>query len=202
MQKSRILIITACIAFLAILIGTTLTGFVSISLGLPKSEVSKRIKTLYELANPGTNVEVLTLKEESGLYKAFIKAVSTTGTNYAEIYVTKDGKLLTQNMILVEQSIEQMKRLKNFVDCLDSKNVKIFGVLNQTENPQGATATFLQLNILGVYSSKLYISCDGRFVQNCISANVTQVPSVVFAGRIEPGVKTIEWFESATGCKF
>ena len=89
MQKSRILIIIACVAFLVILINTTFTGFISISLNLPKSEVSKKIETLYELANPGTNVEVLTLKEESGLYKVFIKAVSTTGTNYAEIYVTK-----------------------------------------------------------------------------------------------------------------
>jgi hypothetical protein len=92
--------------------------------------------------------------------------------------------------------------LKSFVECLDSKGLKIYGVLNQTENPQGATATLLQLNILGVYSSKLYVSCDGSFVQNCISAGVTQVPSVVFGGRVEAGVKTIEWFESVTGCKF
>jgi hypothetical protein len=198
-SKTLIIIIATILFVVIILFGL---GYVSFSLSLPKGEVSKKIKSLYELANPGTNVEVLSLNEESGLYKALIKVVSPTGTNYAEVYVTKDGKLLIQNVIFVEQATEQIKKLKDFVDCLDSKKLKIYGVLNQTENPQGATATLLQLNILGVYSSKLYVSCDGRFVQNCISAGVTQVPSVVFAGRIEPGVKTIEWFESATGCKF
>jgi len=201
MKNLRLLIIAVAVVLLLV-VALVALGYVSFSLSLPKSEVSKKIESLYELANPGTNVEVLSLSEESGLYKALLKVVSPTGTNYAEVYVTKDGKILAQNVILVEQSIEQIKKLKDFVDCLDNKKLKIYGVLNQTENPQGATATLLQLNILGVYSSKLYVSCDGRFVQNCISAGVTQVPSVVFGGRIEPGVKTIEWFESATGCKF
>ena len=201
MKNLRLLII-AVAAVLLLVVALFALGYVSFSLSLPKSEVSKKIESLYELANPGTNVEVLSLSEESGLYKALLKVVSPTGTNYAEVYVTKDGKILVQNVILVEQATEQIKKLKDFVDCLDSKKLKIYGVLNQTENPQGATATLLQLNILGVYSSKLYVSCDGSFVQNCISAGVTQVPSVVFGGRIEPGVKTIEWFESATGCKF
>jgi len=188
-------VIAVCLVLLGLLLAISTTGFITLCFGIPKSKVSERIKTLYELANPGTSVEVLTLNEESGLYKALIKAVGPAGTNYAEIYISKDGKLLTQNVIFVEQSIQQMKRLKDFVDCLDSKGVRIFGLSNQT-------ATLLQLNVLGVYSTKLYVPCDGDLVVNCVQANVTQVPSVVFAGRIEPGVKTIEWFESATGCKY
>ncbi|MEM5868057.1 MAG: hypothetical protein QXG39_09100, partial [Candidatus Aenigmatarchaeota archaeon] len=124
MQKFRILVISICFALLASLIVSTNTGFLTLTLGIPKTEVKNRIKTLYELANPGTNVEVISLTEESGLYKALIKAVGVTGTNYAEIYISKDGKLLTQNVIFVEQSIQQIKRLKDFVDCLDSKRVK------------------------------------------------------------------------------
>ncbi|MEM5773268.1 MAG: hypothetical protein QXL86_03560, partial [Candidatus Aenigmatarchaeota archaeon] len=87
MQKSRILVIAVCVVLLALLIviSTGITGFVTLSFGLPKSEVSNKIKTLYELANPGTSVEVVTLTEESGLYKALIKAVGPAGTNYAEI---------------------------------------------------------------------------------------------------------------------
>lgn len=195
MQKTRILVTVVCIALLVGLIFSTLTGFVSFSFGIPKSEVKNRVKTLFELANPGTNVEILTLTEESGLYKILIKAVGLGGTNYVEVYTTKDGKLLTQNVIFVEQSIQQIKRLKDFVDCLDGKGVRIYGLNNQT-------ATLLQLNILGVYSTKLYVSCDGDLVANCVQANVTQVPSVVFAGRVDPGVKAIQWFESVTGCKF
>jgi hypothetical protein len=146
MKNSRPLII-AVAAVLLLVVALFALGYVSFSLNLPKSEVSKKIESLYELANPGTNVEVLTLSEESGLYKALLKVVSPTGTNYAEVYVTKDGKILVQNVIFVEQATEQIKKLKDFVDCLDSKKLKIYGVLNQTENPQGATATLLQLNI-------------------------------------------------------
>jgi hypothetical protein len=194
MEKFRVLTILVAFALLVIVVFVAL-GFVSFSLGLPKGEVSKKIKNLYELANPGTTVEVLTVTEESGLYKAVLKASGVGGTNYAEVYVSKDGKLLTQNVILVEQSIEQIKRLKDFVDCLDGKGLKIYGISNQT-------ATLLQLNVLGVYSTKLYMPCDGELAKNCIAANVTQVPSVVFGGRIEPGVKAVQWFEQATGCKF
>jgi len=194
MEKFRLWAIAIALVLLAVVVLTGL-GFVSFSLGLPKSEVSKRLKNLYELANPGTEVEVLTISEEGGLYKALLKATGVGGLSYTEVYVTKDGKMLTQNIILVEQSIEQIKKLKDFVDCLDGKGVKIYGINNHT-------ATLLQFNILGIYSAKLYVSCDGALLQNCISANVTQVPSVVFGGRIEPGVKTIEWFEQVTGCKF
>ncbi|MEM5836502.1 MAG: hypothetical protein QXR09_03870 [Candidatus Aenigmatarchaeota archaeon] len=195
-MKNKVLIVIASVAALALIaLSSQYSGFISLSIGIPKSEVSKKLKSLYELANPGTTIEVIALNEQSGLYKALLKASGITGTNYLEVYVTKDGKLLTQSVIFVEQSIEQMKRLKNFVDCLESKNVKIFGLRNDT-------LTLLQLNILGAYSPKLFVPCDGEMVSNCISAKVERVPSVVFGGRVEPGVKSIEWFEAATGCKY
>jgi len=194
MNRTRILTVVAAVALFAfvVLVGI---GYVSLSFGLPKAEVSKKIKDLYELANPGTTAEVISMSGEDGLYKAVIKLTGAGGTNYAEVYATKDGKLLTLNIIFVEEATGQIKRLKDFVDCLDSKGVRIYGLNNQT-------ATLLQLNILGIYSTKLYVSCDEELVQNCIAAKVTQVPSVVFSTGIEPGIKTIQWFEQAIGCKY
>jgi len=193
-EKSRFLEIGVAL-FLLVVLALFVLGFISFSFSLPKGEVSKKIKSLYELANPGTSVEVLTLTEESGLYKALVRATGAGGVNYGEVYVTKDGKLLTQNVIFVEQSIEQISKLKDFVDCLDEKGVKIYGISNHT-------ATLLQLNVFGVYSTKIYVLCDGDLVQNCLAANVTQVPSITFAGRVEPGIKSLQWFEQVTGCKF
>jgi hypothetical protein len=169
-----------------------------------QSNVENTVKKFYELALPGSTVEVVSLKEESGLYKVLSK-VTTAGTvSYLEAYVTRDGKLLTtaDSTILIERSIEQIEKSKNFIECLFNKNLRIFGVLNQTANPQGAQATLIQLNLLGrLYSPKLFISCDGDLVQQCIAAGVTQVPSVVFNNSVEPGIKTVDWFESKTGCK-
>jgi hypothetical protein len=179
----------------ALLVGIAI-GFLS-TIVMPllyRQDVTNKVESLYELANPGVSVEVMNILEESGLYKVLLKSVGPTGTNYAEVYVTKDGKLLTESVVFVERSIAQIEGMKNFVDCLVEKGVKIYGLGNQT-------ATLLQLNILGRYSPKLFVSCDGEFVKRCTDAGVQEVPSVVIGDKIEPGVKTADWFAQQTGCK-
>jgi len=181
---------------LGLAIGIALGKFVE----LPRN-VTKSVKEFYELAIPGSQAEVISLSEESGLYKAVVKVSSAEGVSYREAWVTKDGRILTENIIYLQESVAKIKQLKDFVDCLASKGVKIYGVLNQTEYPEGASATSQQLSLLGRYSSKLYVSCDGSAITNCLSANVTEVPSIVFNGKVYPGVKAVEWFENQTGCK-
>lgn len=194
----RTLLILICLLALA-----SLAFFLSTHIGFLVfgQDVRSKVKELYELANPGTKVEIVSVKEVSGMYKIFLKATNVQGVNYRELYVTKDGKLLTESVILVEESINQIKVMRDFVDCLSDKGVRIYGVLNSTQSPQGAIATSWQLNLLGRYSAKLYVSCDGNLAANCLNANVTQVPSVVFNGSVYPGIKTVDWFGSLTGCK-
>ncbi|MCD6371455.1 MAG: hypothetical protein J7L39_01945 [Candidatus Aenigmarchaeota archaeon] len=191
------------LSILAILIIGILVGyfFPSLLSEIQRGQITENVKRLYELANPGVMVSVESVKDMGNLYKILLKVVSNTGTNYIETYVTKDGKYLTQTLIFVEESIKSISSLKSFVECLNSKGVKIYGITNSSQSPQGASATLLQLNILGRYSSQIYVPCDGPYVQNCIDANVNQVPSVVYEGNVYPGVKTIEWFEQLTGCK-
>jgi hypothetical protein len=169
-----------------------------------KSAVEQKVKKFYELVFPESQAEIISLKEESGLYKIFLKITSATGVSYQEAYVTKDGKLLSasDSTILLEASIQQIEKSKNFVDCLLNKKVKIYGVLNASTSPEGAQATLLQLNLLGkIYSPKLFVSCDGALVQQCLEKGITQVPSVLIDDKVEPGIKTIDWFENKTGCK-
>ena len=173
----------------------------NVSYYLSRPEIEQKVKSFYELISPGTTAEVMSLKEESGVYKLFVKVSSTAGVSYQEVYVTKDGKLLStaDSTILVENSIKQVETQKNFVNCLYDKGVRIYGITNQTI--QGGVATILQLNILGrIYSPKLFVSCDGQLAQQCINAGVSQVPSVIVGNQIEPGVKVIDWFVNKTGC--
>jgi hypothetical protein len=168
-----------------------------------KSAVEQKVKKFYELYFPGSQVEIMSSKEESGLFKFLLKIATASGTSYQEAYVSKDGKLLSisDSTILLETSIQQIEKSKNFVDCLYNKGLRIYGVANTTANPQGAQATLLQLNLLGLYSPKIFVSCDGQLVQQCIDKGITQVPSVVMGNSIEVGIKNIEWFETKTGCK-
>ncbi len=154
--------------------------------------ISNRVKNLYELANPGTIIEIIDVKNENGIYKVLMKGTDVTGANYREVYLTKNGRLLTENVILVKESINQMEKMRDFIDCLDEKEVRIYGLSNQT-------ATLLQINTLGKYSVKLYIPCDNR-LEECAKIGLQELPSVVFNNTAYPGVKTVQWLEIVTGC--
>lgn len=187
------------IFIVGILLGVVINEFSPFNLTnlLGTSDASSKVKSLYELANPGVKIEVVKLDDVSGTYKVLFKATDVAGSvNYREAYMTKDGKLLTESVILVDQSITQLTEIRNFVDCLADKNVKIAGISNQT-------ATLLQFNVLGgSYATKLYLSCDGDMAQQCVDAGITQVPAVIYQGKGYAGAQPIQFFENLTSCKF
>jgi hypothetical protein len=164
--------------------------------------ISAKVERLYELSNPGVGAEVVSVTSESGMYKVGVKITSIDGqVSYAESWVTKDGRLLTQSVILVEESVGQMGKLRDFVACLADSGVRIFGSLDENVSPQGSQATLLQLNLLGAYSPAIYVSCDAD-VQACVEAGITQVPAVYYNGTVEFGLKNIEQLEEISGCAF
>ncbi len=168
---------------------------------LIKQKVLNEIKDLYEVANPGYKAEIISAIDISGIYKIVLKLSGPSDSTYIETYVTKDGKLLTQSVIYAEESLKKIQSLKNFVDCLNQKGLKIYGITNQSYSEEGAYATSLQLNLLGRYSPIIFVSCDGDRLQTCVNNGITQVPSIVYNGRVYPGVKTVDWIANLTGCK-
>lgn len=186
------------IFIVGIVLGIIFNMFIPVNLtGFMVGDVSSEVESLYELVNPGIDVSVVKVDEVSGMYKVLFKAVDAAGgVTYKETYVSQDGKLMTENMILVDQSITQLSKVRNFVDCLAGKSVRIAGIANHT-------ATLLQFNVLGgSYATKLYLSCDGQLAEQCVAANITQVPAVIYEGKGYPGVQSIQFFENLTACKF
>ncbi|MFH1623066.1 MAG: hypothetical protein ABIA12_00900, partial [Candidatus Aenigmatarchaeota archaeon] len=150
--RPRFIVVVAVMSMAIVFAALVVSGTLQIPpmpgvLGPSKEAIEANVKELYELAIPGTTIEVIATTEQNGMYKIVMKASDTSGTSYREVYATRDGKLTTESMILVDESIVQMKKLKGFVDCLDEKGVRIAGINNQT-------ATLLQLNLLGTYSPK------------------------------------------------
>lgn len=179
-------------------LGIVVNAFFPVNLtSLMADDVSSQVEQLYELTNPGIDVTTVKVDQVSGMYKVLFKAVDVAGgVTYREAYISQDGKMLTENIILVDQSITQLNRIRNFVDCLAGKNVKIAGIANQT-------ATLLQFNALGgSYATKLYLSCDGELAQQCVNAGITQVPAVIYEGQGYPGAQSMQFFENLTSCKF
>lgn len=186
------------IFIVGVALGSITNSFTPLSLtNLLSGDVSSKVESLYELVNPATDVSVVKVDQVSGMYKVLFKAIDVSGaTTYREAYISQDGRLLTENMIVVDQSITQLSKVRNFVDCLASKSVRIAGIANHT-------ATLLQFNVLGgSYATKLYLSCDGQLAEQCVAANITQVPAVIYEGVGYPGVQSIQFFENLTACKF
>lgn len=187
--------------FIGLLLGFSLAiVYQFVSSFFKEKEVVEKVRKLYEIANPGSTVEVVSIKEEGNLYKLLLKISMFGGTNYLETYVTKDGRYLSENVIFVKESIERMEKMKKFVDCLFDKNVRIFGAMN-TNVSEINTATQLQLNILGRYSGKIYVSCDGDAIQQCINIGLTSLPALVYQDQAYYGVFTAEAIANLTGCK-
>jgi len=180
-----------------------LSFFVIFNFALPifqKSSVAENVRKLYELALPGSSVSVESISDFGNLYKILLKVSTQQGTNYLEVYASKDGKYVTESIIYVRESVQQIEKMKNFVDCLFDRGLRIYGA-TQTNNTAINSATLLQLNILGRYSPKLYVSCDGDNLQACVQIGLQALPSVVYNNTAYPGVYSAEYLANLTGCK-
>ncbi|MBI2084039.1 MAG: hypothetical protein HYT70_00255 [Candidatus Aenigmarchaeota archaeon] len=189
-----------------ILSAAVIVGLLVFSLGLfkpkdligfftDKNDAAEKVVKLYELVNPDAGITVEKIEEVNGVYKVLLKAVDASGgVVYREVYVTKDGELLSESMIIVSKSISQITGAYNFVDCLQSKGMLIFGLSNDT-------ATTLQFNILGGrYATKLFVGCDDERAQQCVDAGITQVPTVVYQNKGYAGIQSKQSLENLTGC--
>ena len=185
---------------IGLLIGLTIFGVYNFVLPLAqKSSVAENVRKLYELAL-GSPVSVESVNDFGNLYKILLKVSTQQGPNYLEIYTTKDGKYVTESIIYVKESTQQIEKMKNFVDCLYNKGLRVYGAI-QTNNTAINSATLLQLNILGRYSPKIYVSCDGDNLQTCIQIGLQALPSIVYNNTAYPGVYSAEYLANLTGCK-
>jgi hypothetical protein len=185
---------------IGLLVGLAIFGVYKFVLPLiQKSSVAENVRKLYELAL-GSPVSVESVNDFGNLYKILLKVPTQQGPNYLEVYTTKDGKYVTESIIYVKESTQQIEKMKNFVDCLYNKGLRVYGA-TQTNNTSINSATLLQLNILGRYSPKIYVSCDGVNLQACIQIGLQALPSIVYNNTAYPGVYSAEYLANLTGCK-
>lgn len=184
---------------LGIIIGFLLFFLVNLlNENLTIKKTSKMLVEFYELMFPNVKFSVENVKKENGMFKFLLKG---SDGNYREVFVSLGGNYLSGAVISLKESVMQIQKLKNFVDCLYSKGVRIFGML-QSNNTAINQATSLQLNLLGMYSSKLYVSCDGEALQSCLSIGLRALPAIVYENKSYEGVVfSIDNFSNITGCK-
>ncbi|MEM5871720.1 MAG: hypothetical protein QW051_02495 [Candidatus Aenigmatarchaeota archaeon] len=161
-----------------------------------QKQVFDSIKSVYEKLTE-SEVEVLSSSDEGNLYKLLLRLKLPTGDVLREVYITKDASYISeaQNVFKVSDLSERLDRERNFTECLRSRNFIVFG---QSSEPN----TIQQLLIIGNYAKKIYVDCVDANLQVCQQLNITQVPTMFYQGKTYVGVKTREWIESLTGCKY
>ena len=182
-----------------IILGLILMLLLDFRLGqISSDEAGKKVKDLYELST-GANIEIINVLKESGMYKVIFRATDVNGdSSILEVFVTQDGKILSQNPMKIDEFISNLNKQKAFIDCLSDKGLKIYGISNNT-------ATQLQLvQVLGGsrFLSKIYVDCVDSNLQVCLDAGVTTVPSIIYQKEVYEGVKILGWFENTTNCVY
>jgi len=180
-----IVVLLAAVAFL-FMQDTLITGSQSNAVGM--------VTDVYGIITEA-DVEVLNVEEMSGMYKILLRLKGPQGDTLQEVYVSQDGSLITDKIIITEDYKTSLENQKAFVECLKEKQVLMFGQSNEPN-------TIQQLQLLGNFAYKIYVDCLGAQLEACQQIGIQAIPSVVYEGKIYEGTRNIEWFESLTGCEF
>jgi len=159
-----------------------------------KEESVEKLKNLYRMLTE-RGVEVLNVKDEGNLYRVILRLKLNTGDVLKDVYVTKDGKFFSENIMNITNFEKTLIRQKNFTECLKSKGVLIFGQKNEPNTMQ-------QLLILGNYANKIFVDCSGANLQICQRLGIETIPTILYNNMNYTGVKSIAWFETLTGCRY
>jgi hypothetical protein len=155
----------------------------------------QNIKDIYKIQTD-RDVEILSSKLESGIYHVVVRAQDLTGAPVVQdIYITTDGKLLTDKMLQADQYKTALESNKNFITCLSDKGVRVVGLSSNNY-------TVLQMQVLGTFGYKIYFDCGGNNLQTCQQLGVKTIPSIVYNQTIYEGAQPIAWFEQLTNCTY
>ncbi|MDI7269432.1 MAG: hypothetical protein QME96_15700, partial [Myxococcota bacterium] len=130
--------------------------------------------------------------ETEGFYRVFARVLA--GDNpLQEFFVSRDCAYMTDKMIRMDNYREQLLRDKALADCLEARQVRVFGL------PMDA-ATNQQLAALGAFSGRLFVNCGGDMLERCTQIGLTQFPTLTYQNQPFPGFAARPAVENMTGC--
>ena len=182
------------IAVLAV--SLTFTYFQDIIVSGSQEKAVNNVENVYSMLTE-SEVEILSVTDAGYLYKILLRLKLPGGDALREVYVTKDGKYFSEsgNVMDVSGTMERLSREKDFAECLRAKGFLVFG---QKSEPN----TVQQLMIIGNYANKVYVDCVGANLQACQQLGIRTIPTIVYNRMNYTGVKTRQWIETLTGCKY
>lgn len=164
-------------------------------------EVSQNVLETFSKNNPDSELEVLNVERESGLYKIRLSTGQDEGT-FQTVYATKDGELVTTEVINLDEMREMIDKRIDFLDCLRENNVRFYGAV-ESEEELTSRASLLQIQVLGGldHLDDLYFDCSNR-MEECAEQGLEDLPATVYDDGVFYGITQYEWLEENVGCTF
>lgn len=161
-----------------------------------QQSVTEKVTEVYKLLTEN-ELEVLNVEDEGNLYKILLRLKIPSGDVLREVYATKDGKFFSEagSVFETEGFMDRLTKEKNFVECLKTKGVLVFGQSNEPNTVQ-------QLLIIGNFANKIFVDCVGANLEACQQLGIERIPTIVYEQQQYQGVKTRDWIEGLTGCVY
>lgn len=141
----------------------------------------------------GVNYDVVNVEEQSGMYR-----VQVSVNNQLQTYfVTKDGKLLANQLTDIEQVRQLMADQRQVSNCLNEEGAVLYGNLSQQ-------ATVAQIQILGGANNVAPYYSDVNNPQNLVEAvqrGVTSVPAFWLDNQTLSGPANMNQVRNFAGCQ-
>ncbi len=141
----------------------------------------------------GVNYEVVNVEEQSGMYR-----VQVSVNNQLQTYfVTKDGKLLANQLTDIEQVRNLMADQRQVSNCLEDEGAVLYGNLSQQ-------ATVAQIQVLGGADNVAPFYSDVNNPQNLVEAvqrGVTSVPGFWLDNQTLSGPANMNQIRDFAGCQ-
>ncbi len=180
-----------------ILVAGLLIGGAAAYLGTNMDNVSSQQageKVVSTLERTGQQVELVRVEEQDGLYRV---DVSDNNNQLQTYFVTKNGRMMTTALTDIEQVNNVIDAQEEFSQCLQDKNVVMYG--NATQAP-----TVQQIQVLGgvqyVPTYKDVNSPDN--LQEAADRGIQAVPAFYYNGSTLQGINNLQQIGQFTGCQF
>lgn len=187
---------TIGLAVLTVISLTTAAASLSGVLDLGIGEVSPQQagQTVSEtLGNSsGSNFEVVSVDERSGLYEIDLSAQEQLQT----VYVTKDAELFSTAMTSLSALQETVALQRSTESCLNSENVTLYGNITQQETQLQIQAMGGTNRVDGYYQD---VNQEG-VLQQAVDRGVQALPAFVHDGEVLSGVNNLSAVRGFAGC--
>ncbi|MCO4761640.1 MAG: hypothetical protein KC502_09065 [Myxococcales bacterium] len=156
------------------------------------SQIAARLRLLHEAASD-SSADIVGVTVDKEVFRVTL-AGGEPPRRVDTAIVSRSGDFLMKNAVDLRQELHRMATDKRFATCLRKAGIQLFV-------QRGDARSRAMMRRIGRFADLIAVDCSGRGKEQCQKMAVGGTPAISLGGSIRPDANSIEWLESATGCK-